>query len=313
MATKLAELLDKQLAPAPKKPRQGRSPAFPFIPLGKALERAEALRVAEGGRPKHFSPWGAIAKAWDLGEKTGPMKQTMAALGYFGLFEFDGSGETRSARPTDIAFKILLDKQPASPERDKLIQLVALTPAAHKDLWNKWPGGLPSDPTVETYLVRDRSFSEDGAKDLIAEYKATLAFAKLTEPGTIPDAKTGQSEHPVPPKVGDFVQVEINGALQFDKPQRVRAIQEHEGKDWVFVEGSETGVLMEQVQIVKEGGAGGGEPPRLAFDELPPEWREERLLDDAGEEIFIRYKGEPSKARYGFIRDYLDFKMNRLK
>ena len=36
-------------------------------------------------------------------------------------------------------------------------------------------------------------------------------------------------------------------------------------------------------------------------------------LDDAGEEIFIRYKGDPSKARYEFIRDYLDFKLKRLK
>ena len=44
----------------------------------------------------------------------------------------------------------------------KLIQQVALTPSAHKELWNKWPEGLPSDATVETYLVRDRGFSEEG-------------------------------------------------------------------------------------------------------------------------------------------------------
>jgi hypothetical protein len=31
-------------------------------------------------------------------------------------------------------------------------------------------------------------------------------------------------------------------------------------------------------------------------------------LDEEGEEIFVRYKGEPSKERYEFIRDYLDFK-----
>jgi hypothetical protein len=49
------------------------------------------------------------------------------------------------------------------------------------------------------------------------------------------------------------------------------------------------------------------------LDELPPEWREERLLDDAGEEIFIRYKGDPSKSRYEFIRDYLTFKIGRIK
>jgi hypothetical protein len=29
--------------------------------------------------------------------------------------------------------------------------------------------------------------------------------------------------------------------------------------------------------------------------------------------IFMRYKGEPSKERYEFIRDYLDFKLKRMK
>lgn len=301
---------------APKKPRQGRSPAFPFIPVGKALERAEQLRVAEGGRPKHFTPWNAIAKAWELGERTGPMKQTMAALGYFGLFEFDGSGDERSARLTDIAFKILLDKQPVSPERDQLIQQVASTPTAHKDLQTRWPDGLPSDPTVETYLVRDRGFSEDGAKDLIAQYKDTLAFAKLGKPANVPNEPKRQDEHSKQAEIGDLIQIEINGALQLDKPKRVRAIQEHDGKGWVFIEGSETGVPMDQVQVTEKGAPAGGKPsdaPRLPLETLPPEWREERLLDDAGEEIFIRYKGEPSKGRYEFIRDYLDFKLKRIK
>jgi hypothetical protein len=34
---------------------------------------------------------------------------------------------------------------------------------------------------------------------------------------------------------------------------------------------------------------------------------EARLLDEAGEEIFVRYKGEPCQERHEFIRDYLDF------
>jgi hypothetical protein len=186
MATN-AELIERAMPAPAKKPRQGRSPAFPFVPLNKALEKAEALRVAEGGRPKHYSPLPAIAKAWDMGEKTGPMKQTVAALGHFGLFEFEGSGEKRAARLTDAALRILLDKQPVSVERDALIQRIALLPTVHKELWDKWQTALPSDPTLETYLVRDRGFSEGGAKDLMAEYKATLAFAKMAEPANIPD------------------------------------------------------------------------------------------------------------------------------
>ena len=42
-------------------------------------------------------------------------------------------------------------------------------------------------------------------------------------------------------------------------------------------------------------------------------WKEERLIDDGGEEIFIRYRGEPTAERYTYIRDYLDFKLARVK
>jgi hypothetical protein len=250
---------------ATKKPRQGRSPAFPFIPLGKALEKAEALRVAEGGRPKHFSPRASIAGAWDMGEKTGPTKQTIAALGYYGLFEFQGASEDRSARLTETALNILLDKQPASPERDALIQKVALVPAIHRELWMKWKAELPSDPTLQTFLVRDKGFSEDGAKDLIEEYKATLAFAKLTGPASIPEAKQ-VNEHSKIAEVGDLVQIEVDGALVLDKPKRVRAIQELDGKLWVFVDDIEAGAPMEQVDVIEKGTGAvtpQGQAPRL--------------------------------------------------
>jgi hypothetical protein len=57
--------------------------------------------------------------------------------------------------------------------------------------------------------------------------------------------------------------------------------------------------------------AGGTKTPPVL--PLEPGWREERLLDDNNEEILIRYKGEASPERYAFIRDYLDFKLARLK
>jgi hypothetical protein len=117
-------------------------------------------------------------------------------------------------------------------------------------------------------------------------------------------------------KVGDLVQAEIGGVLAFETPKRVRAIQD----GWVFVEDHEAGIPMEQAQIVEKGKAvvdPAAKPtvdaPRLPLDPPASGWREERLLDDDGEEIFIRYKGDPTKGRYEFIRDYLDFKLKRLK
>lgn len=40
-------------------------------------------------------------------------------------------------------------------------------------------------------------------------------------------------------EVGDLIQVEIDGVIALEKPDPVRAIQEHEGGRWFFVETSE--------------------------------------------------------------------------
>jgi hypothetical protein len=255
---------------AAKKPRQGRSPGFPFIPLSKALERVETFRIAEGGRPKHFAPITSATKAWGIGPKTGQALQTIAALGQFGLVEFEGSSENRSVRPSDVALRILLDKQPNSPERDELIQRLALKPKVHMELWEKWGANFPSDPTFETYLARDRGFSDSGARDLIAEYKETISFAKLDQPDIIAPTKELENEVIPPPrdeaKIDDLVQVETNGVFQLPQPVRVRAIQHHVGQKWVFVEGSETGIPMEQVIVQAKAmppTGGGATPPRL--------------------------------------------------
>ncbi len=41
--------------------------------------------------------------------------------------------------------------------------------------------------------------------------------------------------------------------------------------------------------------------------------RPDMIRDDEGQEILIRYKGDATPERYEFIRDYLDFKLQRLK
>jgi hypothetical protein len=306
----------------PKKPRQGRSPAFPFIPLKKALERAEVFRVAEGGRPKHFAPLTSAFKAWQIGAKTGPAQQTVAAMGHYGLFDFEGSGDTRSARLTDAALNILLDKQPESPERDALIRGLALKPTIHKELWEKWSADLPSDPTLETYLIRDRGFSESGARDLIGVYKETIKFAKLDQSVNIPDIEPSEEEVEGPPKtrakVGDLVQVTIGGVLQLPQPARVRAVQDHEGSSWVFVEGSETGIPMEQVTVEQKGsGAANSDikPPTLALPpEMPPAkgMRKEVFALDEGD-VVLTFPDSLSVTSFEDLDAYLKVFISKMR
>ena len=166
-----------------KRARQGRSPAYPYISLRKALLRADGLRCAEG---KHTVPRSSAYHVWGIGDKSSGARQTVAALKQFGLLEYEGTGVDRKIRLSDRALKILLDKRPESPERDELIRQTALTPLIYAELWREWGAELPSDATIETYLVRDREFNESAAPDLIADYKDTISFAKLHQPDKMP-------------------------------------------------------------------------------------------------------------------------------
>lgn len=277
---------------AAKKAREGRSPAFPFIDLAKAIDRAEQFRIAEG---KHLVPVASAMKAWNFGEETSGGRRTVAALGHFGLFVDEGIGEARKVRLSEAALQILLDKQPASAERDDYIRKAALTPPIHKELWDKWGGALPSEATIETYLVRDRGFSSGGASDLIREYKSTLSFAKLDQSVNIvnepPGNGAGKNQQV---EVGDLVQVEIGGALQTESPVKVRAVQEHEGQKWVFIEGSDTGVPMEQVTVETKGAgassSGVRTPPSLPetpISKSEREWLRGPLSRDVGYRLVV--------------------------
>lgn len=164
--------------PKAKKVVKGRSPAYPYIPLGKAIERAEEFENQEG---RHKVPISSATKAWDFGEKSSGGRQTLAALKYFGLVELEGAGEDRSVRVSDLCWNILKDKVENSPEKVKLIKEAALMPDIHKEIWVKYDGSLPSDNSILTYLIKDRGFNESGAQSFIAEFKATISYAKLSK------------------------------------------------------------------------------------------------------------------------------------
>jgi hypothetical protein len=55
-------------------------------------------------------------------------------------------------------------------------------------------------------------------------------------------------------EVGDLVQVAIADAFALEQPDQVRAIEIYEGRRWVFIRSSETGVPVEQIVLIRKGG-----------------------------------------------------------
>ncbi len=147
-----------------------RSPNYPAIGLEKALEKTATIH--EHGK-LHFIPVSAARQMWNYKMAAGD--QTVAALKAFGLIEVTGERENRRLRVTDSARKIL----GGYPDQDALLKEAAIKPELHGELWSKYRGDLPADSIIRSYLVFERKFNEDSVDNFIAQFRSTIAFAKL--------------------------------------------------------------------------------------------------------------------------------------
>ncbi|HET8955959.1 MAG TPA: hypothetical protein VFN18_09910 [Solirubrobacterales bacterium] len=153
--------------------KRPRSPSYPIIDLGKAVERAEAIYRHEG---KYLAHIDSILGHWGYTARSGRALRQLAALKKFGLTSEEGSKNSRQIQLTELGLYIVM---PDSPERADALKKAALTPTIHRELQAKYPDGLPSDSTVRWYLKAERNFTEQAAVELVAEYKATMRFAGL--------------------------------------------------------------------------------------------------------------------------------------
>jgi hypothetical protein len=187
-------------APEPTAARRpsGRSPSFPAINLETAIRRARELYERERQHPTHVE---TIVHHWGYKGMTGPANLSVAALKKFGLLTDEGKGAERRGRLTHLAVEIIANPDHAA--RAEAIKQAALTPTAHRELWDRYGNELPSDANLRWELVRQRGFTEGGAEDFIRGYKQTVAFAQLEasdrSPRTANDAPVADDSHAVLP------------------------------------------------------------------------------------------------------------------
>lgn len=199
-----------------KRPKQGRSPAYPAVALKEALEKAKNLYDAQG---KYPAPMPLAFDAWGYSAKSSGGRDIRAALKYFGLITLEGDGETGKVKLTDDALRILLDEREDQTEKKAIIRRVALNPAIHKKLLEQFPEGIKSDASVEHFLVFEEGFNKSAAGAVVTEFKATADFAELYKPAIMPakdpvdgdedgsspenEGKEGESERkqPLKPKI----------------------------------------------------------------------------------------------------------------
>jgi hypothetical protein len=161
-------------ASTPRK-QVGRSPRYPGIDLERAVERAHTLFDKES----HYAANTQIVlQHWGYAPKSGGGAVTLAALKAFGLIDTVGTGDRRTAHITTLAEDILNADNPLI--REEALRKAALSPQAHRDIWENYGASLPSEVSLEAWLRRDKGFTPGGARELIAEYKKSIAYAGLT-------------------------------------------------------------------------------------------------------------------------------------
>lgn len=300
-------------------PNAVRSPSYPNMSLREAIAEVAKIEAQYRAAPVDRM---VAAKIIGYSGLSGPANKALAALAQFGLVERAGKGHLRVS---DRARAILHSNSDA--EKLDNLRWAAAEPPLFRELTERFPGITPPEDGVVTHLNR-QGFNLSAVKPAAKAYLETLLYlrevgASESHGNQSSDASNSkQPDEDGPEKrfggarVGDLVQWEINGVLQMEAPMKVRLATE-DGK-WIAVEGSETGIPMEEV-IVEERGSERAPPPSFALKPRDEEestlgegWLEERLIDDAGEKIFIRYRGEATADRYRYIRDYLDFKLGRM-
>ncbi len=157
--------------------KKDRSPNFPFISVGKCVERAKALYGQYRKEPTRIATAGAV---WGYSAKSSGLLQTVAALKQFGLLDDAGSGDDRKVHLTGLALRIILDARPGQSEA--AVKEAALNSRLIAEYAPRWSLHRPPDDHCISELSLERGFSPESAKLFIKVFDETVRYAGLSQP-----------------------------------------------------------------------------------------------------------------------------------
>ena len=151
--------------------RKGRSPNYPYIGLGEAIECAKKLFAKQKRAP--VSPDIAI-NSWGFKKPTGSSNRYLSALRQYGLLEHPEIG--KDVRVSEMAITII---HGTSSEYDNAVKKAALTPNIFSTLVDDYPDGFPDENGLKSALITKRKFSVDAAGRCVRSFMDTIHIAKL--------------------------------------------------------------------------------------------------------------------------------------
>lgn len=240
-----------------------KSPNYPSIGLAVAIDSVAKIESQYRSSPAARED---AAKLLGYSSLSGPATKSLGALASFGLTEKAGKG---MIRVTPLARAIL---HPGSEsERIESTIKAGLTPQLFSDIREQFSDiPVPPESGVVTFLNRagfNPTAVPKAARAFLntAEMLERLEVSESRRNTEIADAELESSDQKSGgASVGDFIQWESQGALQFETPRRVRWVSDDGSQ--LAVEGSDTGIPMSQA-IVQDAPSTVTPPPQSP----PPE------------------------------------------
>lgn len=281
---------------------RSQSPGYPNFSLPRALAHIQAIHAQDR---RNAIDREAAVKHMGYTSLSGASDKALGSLAHYDLIEKAGKGQIRVSQ---LALDIL-HPPPGSPDaRKKALVEAAFSPAIFAEIRERFPDGTPSESALQSWLTRE-NFLDRAIGPVVSAYMETVRFLEQEKApasgGNLHDRPESQQNDVVVfggAKVGDLVQWESGGALQFEQPRRVRVVTD-DGQ-WVAVEGSETGIPMTEVIVEASAPRQIAPAPIIPFT-VPPATVVASSIDQDGEfeswfrgkvgaskQVIIKYRGE---------------------
>ena len=224
-----------------QKPRH-RSPNYPGVGLRAAVGKIEALYKADG---LAASPKASALKLMGYEKFHSEAARTLSALKSFGLIEETADRLKLTQRGIEI-----VARPNGDPIKEKAIKQAAVSPDIYQLVMEEYRStGLPSDASLKSDLITVRKFNRSAVDGFVQDFRDTLEFSGLSDLKVL-DSKQSQDEkggQTVLPQIGDHVQWESGGQIQFQELKRIRALSQ-DGL-WAFVDGSDNGLPVKELTV----------------------------------------------------------------
>jgi hypothetical protein len=211
----------------------GRGPSYPYTDLEGAI--AYTRKVYDYVKRGSAAVEAVVKDGLKLSPTSSGSQKVIAALRSFGLIEDAQGGNSKGVKLSARSIRILLDDLDSQERQDEL-KKAALAPKWYEYCWSKWGKDMP--PAMRSNLLIEHGFVESTVDGFLNDYRKTIAFAGLLDDVIFNPNQQSIDESKNRPKIGEYVQYELNGVLQMPEARKLLRIESTGEKgDFGVVEG----------------------------------------------------------------------------